>query len=274
MAVAGIGDVTMSKCAIGKDDWAAFLAGELEEARRRTMAEHLDECPDCRAEAEDLKKVLARTEAVKAEIRRAVASVNWEALPALIADRVMAGERAPAKAPRTVRAWGGAFPLRLRPVMAGLAAGLVVGAAAMYFALRTPGSRPAPNTAYYASGEFLDRAELEMARRNTLDYLKKSQYILLDVFESGGEGLAPAAFSSEQARDLLARKKYLNAQLEKFQMAKAKAICDQIEMLFRELSEISEDLPSAELDRIKGLVEERQLLLKINLVRKDLEREI
>jgi hypothetical protein len=274
MAVAGIGDVTMSKCAIGKDDWAAFLADEIEEGRRRTMAEHLDECPDCRAEAEDMKRVLARAESVKAEIREAVASVNWEALPALIADRAMADARAPERAPRAGKAWSWTFPLQLRPVMAGLAAGLVVGAAAMYFALRTPGPRPAPDTGYYASGEFLDRAELEMARRNTLDYLKKSQYILLDVFDTGGEGLGPASFSSEQARDLLARKKYLNAQLERFQMAKAKAICDQIEMLFRELSEISEDLPAAELDRIKGLVEERQLLLKINLVRKELEREI
>jgi Putative zinc-finger len=266
--------MTMSKCAIGKDDWTAFLSGELEEGRRRTMAEHIAGCPDCRAEAEDMKRVLARTAAVKAEIREAVASVNWEALPALIADRAMAGARAPEKAPRDGKAWSWMFSLRLRPVLAGLAAGLVVGAAAMYFALRMPGPRQIPDTGYYASGEFLDRAELEMARRNTLDYLKKSQYVLLDVFESGGEGLGPAAFNSEQARDLLSRKKYLNAQLERFQMAKAKAICDQIEMLFRELSQISEELPAAELDRIKGIVEERQLLLKINLVRKELEREI
>jgi hypothetical protein len=140
----------------------------------------------------------------------------------------------------------------------------------MYFALKAPGSRTNRDSGYYASGEFLDRAELEMARRNTLDYLEKSQYVLLDVFESAGEGkVMPAAFSSGQARDLLSRKKYLNAQLERFQ----KAICDQIEMLFRELSGISEEMSAAELQRIRDFVEERQLLLKINLVRKELERE-
>jgi hypothetical protein len=163
----------------------------------------------------------------------------------------------------------------MKPALAGLAAGLVVGAVAMYFALRAPGPRSGQDNGYYASGEFLDRAELAMARRNTLDYLEKSQYVLLDVFESAGEGTgAPAAFSSEQARQLLSKKKYLNAQLERFQMAKAKAICDQIEMLFLELAQISDVLPAAELGRIRGFVEERQLLLKINLVKKELQSEI
>jgi hypothetical protein len=265
----------MNKCALNRDDWAAFLSGDLEGGRRTTMAEHLEKCPDCRAEADEMRRVLEKTEAVKAEIRKAVASVNWEALPASIADRVLADAGKPVKAPRAgwFRAW--AFSLRMKPALAGLTAGLVVGAVAMYFALRAPGPRPGLGTGYYASGEFLDRAELTMARRNTLDYLEKSQYVLLDVFESAGEGAGgPAAFSSEQARDLLSRKKYLNAQLERFQMAKAKAICDQIEMLFLELAQISGDLPAAELGRIRGFVEERQLLLKINLVKKELQSEI
>jgi hypothetical protein len=251
----------MNTCALTKADWADFLSGDLEEGRRTTMAEHLEKCPECRAEADEMRRVLAKTDAVKAEIREAVASVNWEALP----------ERAlPAARP-----WGWLSVLRMKPALAGLAAGLVIGGAAMYFALKAPGPRPGQDSGYYASGEFLDRAELAMARRNTLDYLEKSQYVLLDVFESAGEGTAvPAAFSSEQARDLLSKKKYLNAQLERFQMAKAKAICDQIEMLFLELAQISDKLPAAELGRIRGFVEERQLLLKINLVKKELQSEI
>jgi hypothetical protein len=142
----------------------------------------------------------------------------------------------------------------------------------MYFVLKTPGVRADRDGGYHASGEFLDRAEMEMARRNTLDYLEKSQYMLLDVFESADEGpVVPAAVRTERARDLLQKKKYLNAQLETFQMAKAKAICDQIETLFLELSQIDDELPAAELGRIRSYVEERQLLLKINLVKKELQ---
>ncbi len=231
------------------------------------MSEHDDKCPDCRAEADAYEKLVRETEAVKAEIRRAAATVDWDALPALIADRAAA--ELPKPAARR-RAW--LAPFRMTPVLAGAAAGLVVGAVVMYLALRAPGPRPDPGMGYFASGEFLDRAELEQARRNTVDYLDKSQYMLLDMLDSAEQGpVVPAAIRAERARDLVQKKRYLNAQLERYQMAKAKAICDQIELLFRELAQVGDELPAAELGRLRGFVEERQLLLKINLVKKELQ---
>ena len=238
------------------------------------MDEKKGNSPGSRAEAEAaaVDRLLGETAAVRAEIRRAADSVDWDSLPAIIAGRAMAGgEKAvPGRARFRARlSWPSAF--RMRPALAGLAAGLAVGAVAMYVVLKAPGPRPGRDEAYFASGDFLDRAELEMARRNAVDYLEKSQYVLLDVFESADAGpVAPAAVRAAQARDLLQRKKYLNGQLERFQMAKAKAICDQIEMLFLELSQIDEELTSAEMEKIRGLVEERQLFLKINLVKKEL----
>jgi hypothetical protein len=215
---------------------------------------------------------LKETEAVRAEIRAAADAVDWDALPGIIADRAQAGAPKTGRVPWAARLWEGLAPLRMRPVLAGLLGGLIIGAAAMYFVLKAPGGRPGADNAYYASGEFLDRAELEMARRNTLDYLERSQYMLLDVFESADEGpVVPASLRTERARDLLQKKKYLNAQLERLQMAKAKALCDQIEALFLELSQMDDDLAAAELGKIRGYVEERQLLLKINLVKKELQ---
>ena len=61
------------------------------------MSEHNDKCPDCRAEADAYEKLVRETEAVKAEIRRAAASVDWDALPALIADRAAAELPKPAR---------------------------------------------------------------------------------------------------------------------------------------------------------------------------------
>jgi hypothetical protein len=234
--------------------------------------DELKKDPGGRAEAEAVERLLAETEAVRAEIRAAAASVDWEALPGVIADRALAsapGNRRPAPA-RPARAWLAAF--RMRPALAGLAAGIVVGATAMYLAVKAPGTRPDRGGSYYASGEFLNRAELEMTRRNTLDYLDKSQYMLLDVFGSAGEGpVLPSALRSERTRDLLQKKKYLDAQLGTPRMAKAKAICDQIETLFLELSQIDQEMPAAELERLRSYVQERQLLLKINLVKKELQ---
>jgi hypothetical protein len=262
----------MNDCPIKSDDLLAYLSGHLEEARRTTVAEHLKNCPVCRREEEEFRRVLDGADAVKGEIREALRSVDWDALPGRIADYVysQAQRREKIGFGERLRAWF--FQAGLRPVAAGIALGVIVGAVAMYLALRRPASRPDRDQAFYASREFLDRAELEVARRETVDYLERSQYVLLDFLGTpSGAARGHQTLSAAQARELLTKKQYLNTELEKYQMAKAKAICDQIEALFLELAQISDGLPEGELARIRNMVEERQLLLKISLVKKELQ---
>jgi len=262
----------MNDCPMKNTDRLAYLSGDLEEGRRTTVAEHLKKCPDCREEVEELRRVFEGADAVKGEIREALRSVDWEALPGRIADYVYAGAEKPDKISVSERFRMWFLQPRLRPALAGLALGVVLGSLSMYLVLRRPVPGPNGGKNYYASGEFLDRAELEMARRETVDYLERSQYVLLDFLGTpSGQAAARSALSMVQARELLSKKKYLNRELEKFQMAKAKTICDQIEMLFLELAQISGDLPEAELAKMRDLVEDRQLFLKINLVKKELQ---
>lgn len=264
----------MIKCPMTRKDWAALLSEDPGEARRTSMDEHIEKCPACRAEAERFRRVLGGADGFKAEIRAALDSVDWEALPARITAHVFrqAPRPEPARLADRLRAWSASW--RLKPVLAGLLLGMTVGAVAMYFALRTPVPGQELSAAYHAPGEFLDRVEIELARRQTIEYLEKSQHVLRDLVQApGGPYGGLVAVGSERARDLLQTKRYLNPQLEKYQMAKAKAICDQIEMLFLELAQIHEDLPAAELKRIQSFVEERQILLKINLVKRELQGE-
>jgi hypothetical protein len=263
----------MKKCAMKKSDWQAYLTEDPEEGRSATVAEHLEKCPECRKEAEEIRKVMEGAGAVKAEIREALRSVDWDALPDRIADYVYDRASRPERASLGERPRVWFLQSRLRPVFAGLAMGLILGSLGMYLLLKNPSSSADRGKGFYASHEFLDRVELEMARRETVDYLEKSQYVLLDMFGTpGGPEATRAAVNAAQAKDLLSKKKYLNAQLEKFQMAKAKAICDQIEALFLELAQISDELPEAELAKIRKFVQDRQLLLKINLVKQELQR--
>jgi len=263
----------MSRCPIREEDRVAYLQGDLEEGRRTTVAEHLKECSDCQKEMAELRRVLEAADAVKGEIREALRSVDWEALPGRVTDYVYARAEKPRPGPAgsRVRAWF--LQAGLRPVAAGVALGLLVGALGMYLALRRPSSGPGgEGQAFYASREFLDRVELEMARRETVDYLEKSQYVLLDVFGGApGQAAARPGLSAVQARELLSKKKYLNPQLERFRMAKAKLLCDQIEALFLELAQVGDGLPEAELANIRGLIEDRQLFLKINIVKRELQ---
>ncbi|HVP90110.1 MAG TPA: hypothetical protein VMS75_02725 [Terriglobales bacterium] len=236
------------------------------------MAEHLRECPECRRKEEEFRRVLDGADAVRGEIREVLRSVDWEALPDKVADYVYSRAEKPARAAAAgrVRLWFA--QAGLRPVAAGVALGLLVGALGMYLALGRPGAGPAAERPFYASREFLDRAELEMARRETVDYLERSQYVLLDVLGSASSpDKAARDESTARVRELLSKKKYLNGQFDKFQMAKAKALCDQIERLFVELAQVGDGLPEAELARIRGFVEDRQLVLKISLVKKELQ---
>jgi len=47
---------------------------------------------------------------------------------------------------------------------------------------------------------------------------------------------------------------------------------DQIELLFLELSQLSPELSVRELEKVREMVEEKQLLLKINLIKKELQQ--
>ncbi len=267
----------MNDCPKKNGEWLSYLLKDQEEARRSALAAHLEKCPACRNEVEELRRVVEGADSMKGEIRQVLDSVDWEALPGRIADYVYREAERPRREPafRRLRLW--AAQAALRPVLAGLILGVVLGSLGMYLALRRGGPAGAGerDRGYYASADFIDKAQLQIARRETLDYLERSQYLLLDfVQKPTGGASVPASFSSSQAKELLLKKKYLNAELDRYQMAKAKAICDQIEVLFQELAQISENLPAAELQSIRDLIQERQLLLKINIVKKELESEV
>ena len=104
--------------------------------------------------------------------------------------------------------------------------------------------------------------------------MEKSRYLLLDFVQSSQEGSAgfwQSDFAAQKTRDLLSKKKYLNQQLDKYKLAKARIICDQIELLFLELTQISGEMAEDELQVVRDLIVEKQILLKIKLVKKELE---
>jgi hypothetical protein len=159
-------------------------------------------------------------------------------------------------------------------VYAALLVGIFLGTILTFLVLRQPISDTSSREGFFVTPEFLDRVEVEMARRETLDYLEKSQYVLLDFVQASPGKSAEMwrqNLASQRAKDLLIKKKYINPQLEKFRMAKAKEICDQIELLFFELTQISEQLSEDEMMKIQNFIEDKQLLLKIKLLKRELE---
>jgi hypothetical protein len=266
----------MINCQRIKKDLVAFLYGELEENERELFKAHFDQCPGCREELEELKKITQAADVFQEDIDEAMATVDWEALPSQISRNVFRKEVRPHRDSWLTKAAEFLFQSRLKPVYAGLLIGAVLGAVLTFVVLRAPQSSEVADAGFFAPQDFLENVELEMARRGTLDYLERSQYLLLDFVQSSSERSADfwkSEYAAEQARSLLEKKRYINQQLDKFQLAKAKAICDQIEFLFYELTEISVQLSAQEVSKLQKMIEDKQILLKINLLKKELEKQ-
>ena len=262
----------MTNCEQTRKDVAALLDGTLGGDREAGMKKHLETCPECRRARDEVEQILAGADAEREDLRSAMAAVDWEALPERIADAALTPGRGPASEPASRPFWTALGTPRWRPVLAAALGGIVIGAAAMYFAVHPPVFRRPGALNSSASADFVDRAELRLAKQETIAYLDKSRALILDILQrpaGPGEALGSER-TADLARVILSKKRFINPELDLAQMAKAREICNQIETLFLELSQMSDELTAEEASRIKAFVEQRQLLLNIKLLRKEL----
>jgi hypothetical protein len=261
----------MKECKKHEQDRIAFLYGELEAEERERFLSHLEGCSRCQRALHEIREMKEKADVLHADIQETMDSIDWESLPSKITEAVWEKVLKTSREGRIARFVRVVFQSKLRPVYAGILVGILIGSLATFLIFQRPFVKERGGD-FVVSRDFLERVETEMARRETLDYLDKSQYLLLDFvqYSPGREQLREPGLAFEEARDLLSKKKYINPQLMKFQMAKAKEVCDQIELLFYELTQMSEQLTREDLERIQRLIEENQLLLKIKLLKREL----
>jgi hypothetical protein len=265
----------MNDCKKTRRNLVVFLYGELDGIDKEHLEAHLETCQECREELLRFKEVYEAADLLNEDMEKAQASVDWEILPARIADEIFSEKSSRTSKPHRAGLWPFLFQPRLRFAYAGLLLGLFIGAVVTFLIVRSPSLQISEDGRIIVPQGFYDKMELEMARRETIDYLDKSEYLLLDFIQTSPEKsfeFWKSDYASRTASDLLSKKKYIDQQLDKINLAKAKAICDQIELLFFELMQMSDQLSIEELRKIQRLIEERQLLLKIKLVRKDLQK--
>jgi hypothetical protein len=265
----------MKDCKKTSRNLVAFLYGELDESERQQTEAHLKTCRKCRDELQQWEDVYKTSDLLNEDIEKAMVSVDWDQFPTRIADAVFDKEPVRDRQPRRAGLWPFLLQPRFRFAYAGLLLGVIIGAVATFLFFQSPPLKIAEDGRIIAPKGFYDMMELEMARRETIDYLDRSEYLLLDFVQSTPEKSVEfwqSDDASQRAKDLLSKKRYIDPQLDKIKLAKAKVICDQIELLFFELMQISDGLSVEELKKIQRLIQERQLLLKIKLVRRELQK--
>lgn len=266
----------MKECQYCQKNLVAYLCGELSEQKSELLSAHLESCPRCQREKEELEEVIKNADSLQPDFDEVAASVDWKEISEQISKSVFNQFPFPPCQNWLGNLRGIISQPQMRPVYAGVLIGLLLGSLATFLVLRGPRPERPADKQFFASRDFLDSMELAMTRKETIDYLEKSQYLLLDFVQSHPDRAAAfwqSDYASRAARDLLSKKKYINQQLDKFQMAKARAICDQIEILFFELMDISSQMPPEEVRQLQNLIEGKKLLLKINLVKKELKQD-
>jgi hypothetical protein len=281
----------VNRCDACRENLAAYLYDDLEDDARGALERHLAGCAACREEQRGLQRTLLRLRTDAAFPSEA--QVDWEAFSRSTVQRATGykASRKHAPAPETAPRIPWWSLLRTTPGWTGAAAGLLVmlGAGLMYGLMggaavpRDPGTGSVPviigTIAEQAPARLprpmLANIEESSARTSTQKYLSESRGLLMSLLsttESCGKGMVDIKDDRARALELLRRQKFLEDDLQRLPLARAQDICHDLEGLLLEVASLNDCAPASHLGEIRSLVDERSLLLRLELVRDELKR--
>ena len=237
-----------------------LAAGALDEAESGGTLAHLGGCADCRARLDATRRALAMLG--EDPLRSAEPPVALPALVARVHARLDEGDR----------------PARRLPWAVPLAAVAVMMMAFLITWLRPPASPPAGPQPSGASAAFdptlLRRMERNVAREQAVRYLNEAQDLLVTVAAAPqkcarGPRRVDVGDEARRSRELLARRA-LMVDLHESEVASAQPVLDDVENMLREVAALSSCARAEDLQAIAREMERRRLLMKIDLMTREL----
>lgn len=263
----------MKPCNHIHDRLVLFVERAMSPDDARRVEEHLSVCARCRQEAGELQDLVGRLR--DPQLFAAPEDMSWEMLPRKLAERV-AGS-APRLAAGAGRRW---LPTHFGPAnwALSLAASLVMACGLVWLAQQNghaPSSHPAV-AAGSGNEAFLAKIQSLYAREVTAEYLAECRDLVVNLLRAEGDcgnDLYDVSLEVARARQLLQRKRILDPDLERPEVARAKALFDEIESLLVNLSTSESCARPEELMRLERFIEREQILLRISLLQAELSEE-
>ena len=244
---------------------AGVLEGEEREAARR----HVARCARCRGERDELVALVRAME--EDPLRYAEPDVPASVVAAQVARAV---ERALATRSGRPRWFLVALPAAAAVVGVSLLAPAVVGRLRPTPApTLAPIPRPAPETAETEAA--LVRLERSLAREHAARYLADAGDVLVTVAASAAdcdraEDRLDVGGAPERSRELLEMRR-LVVDSGGEAVASAQGVLDDVELALHEVSALPSCVRRRDVDRLRREVEDRQLLMRIRLMTRELE---
>jgi putative zinc finger protein len=249
-----------------------FALGALDGAEEVRLRAHLEGCADCRDALDQTRAALAVLE--DDPVRTAAPPLTAGALLARVNARLDAAET------RRFRLWPA-------PALLSSAALLLVGLSTVVV-LRFGSGSPtkvalAPETeplveapaATPGSEELLRRMERQLSRDQAVRYLSEAQDVLVTLSAAPqrcrrGAGRVDVGEEARRSRELLARRA-LMVDLQGDEVASARPVLDDVEQVLREVAALESCARKRDLDSLHREIERRRLLMKIDLMTRELE---
>ncbi len=245
-----------------------LAAGVLEGREREETLAHVAECPRCREEHDALRAIVAAMEADP--LREAEPGVPLAFLVARV-EREVEQALVPRGRPRW---WLVAVPA----AAAVLAVALLVPSIVVRL-------RPAPQAAQaeippaeaspLLTEDTLARIERNLAREHAARYLNEAGEVLVAVAATGvdcerADESLDVGSAPERSRELLERRTMV-VRGGGEAVASARGVLDDVELALREVADLPSCVRRRDVERVRREVEERQLLMRIRLMTRELE---
>jgi hypothetical protein len=241
-----------------------YTEGALDSGTHHEIEAHLAGCAECAAEVAQIVRI--RSWLADPEMFEPAEDLAWQLLPEKLAVRAQSLP-VDAGAARRLRN-AGRSPLPAWALSAVAVVAVALGTVWMMRYHAVPPQVAAPTPVAAGNEAFLDRMHIVYAREATNQYLAGCQDLLLDVMAAektcAGERY-DVALEVARARDLLQKKRMLETDLRRPEVARARGLCDDLEQFLVSLSMSSECESDTAVRGMERFIEKEQLLLRINL---------
>ncbi len=238
----------------------------LDESRQLEVTNHLAGCSACREEAAAIVKI--QTWLRDSDLFSPTDDYSWQALPDRLTNRVKSADSAKRWVPANFGPFGWAVTL---------AATVVVCFGLVWLTHRTTPRQAvatlAPAPAAPGNEAFLKKMQSAYAREATAQYLSDCQDLLLNVMRAEKSCVGEkydVSVEVAQARQLLGRKRMLDAELQSPAVVHAKSLCDELEGFLVNLSTSDRCESQDKMHRMERYIHREQLLLRINVLQSEL----
>ncbi len=229
---------------------------------------HLETCAPCRAEHEELRAVVGAL--ASDPVRTAEPGIA----ASVLASRVLEAAGRAEAAPQRARGWLMALPAAAAlAALAFLAPSLAERFRSEPKAVHAP--IPPAEASPLLSEDALARIERNLAREQAARYLNEAGDVLVAVAASGidcerADGSLDVGAAPERSRELL-EKRRLVVDAGGEAVASAQSVLDDVELALRQVAELPSCVKRGDVELAQTDVEERQLLMRIRLMTRELE---